>query len=201
MTPKQKIHIFFDAGHGSNTKGKSSPDKSLLEWQYTREIRTMIASELESQGYLVHIVNTEDWDVSLKERVRRINTEYTKLKKLGETAICISIHNNAAGSDNKWHNARGWSVFISNNASQNSKHLADCLYDAAELSSVKTRKPSPNQKYWTANLYICKNTNCPCVLTENFFMDNEAECKWLLSEQGKQAVSYIHTEGIKKYIC
>jgi N-acetylmuramoyl-L-alanine amidase len=74
------------------------------------------------------------------------------------------------------------------------------MYDVAESVNLKVRKPMPKQKFWQANLYICKNTDCPCVLTENFFMDNEAECKWLLSENGKKAVTYIHVEGIKKYI-
>ena len=35
---KEDIIIIIDNGHGINTPGKCSPDKSLLEWKYTREI-------------------------------------------------------------------------------------------------------------------------------------------------------------------
>jgi N-acetylmuramoyl-L-alanine amidase len=30
--------VIFDNGHGSNTPGKCSPDKKLLEYKWTREI-------------------------------------------------------------------------------------------------------------------------------------------------------------------
>lgn len=42
--------------------------------------------------------------------------------------------------------------------------------------------------------------NCPTVLIENFFQDNEEDVKFLLSEKGKQCVTDIITEGIVKYI-
>ena len=46
-------------------------------------------------------------------------------------AISISVHNNAAGADGKWHSAKGWQVYISLNASNNSKRLAKIFYDEA----------------------------------------------------------------------
>ena len=49
----------------------------------------------------------------------------------------MSIHCNAAGNGSAWMGAKGWSVFVSNNASTNSKLLADCLYDAAEQQKLR----------------------------------------------------------------
>jgi N-acetylmuramoyl-L-alanine amidase len=46
-------------------------------------------------------------------------------------------------------NASGWSVYISNNASSNSKKLAECLFNSAQKLELKTRQPEPSQKYWT----------------------------------------------------
>ena len=37
--------VIIDAGHGINTKGKSSPDCALMEWRYNREIANAIASQ------------------------------------------------------------------------------------------------------------------------------------------------------------
>ena len=34
--------VILDAGHGSDTPGKCSPDKSLYEWQFNREIVAML---------------------------------------------------------------------------------------------------------------------------------------------------------------
>ena len=49
-------------------------------------------------------------------------------------------------------------------------------------------------------LYICKHTRCPAVLVENFFQDNREDVDFLLSEEGKQCVTDIIVEGIRKYL-
>ena len=96
--------------------------------------------------------------------------------------------------------AKGWSVFVSNNASGNSKKLADCLAQAAECIPVSVRKPMPGQLYWQQNLAICRDSNCPAILTENFFQDNKDDVEYLLSREGKDAVARIHIEGVAKYL-
>ena len=58
----------------------------------------------------------------------------------------------------------------------------------------------PNQLYWQQNLAICRDTNCPAVLTENFFQDNKEDVEYLLSQEGKQTVAQIHIDGIVKYL-
>ena len=50
------------------------------------------------------------------------------------------------------------------------------------------------------NFTILKSTLCPAVLTENFFMDNKADVKYLLSPEGHEAVINCHVEGIINYI-
>ena len=53
---------------------------------------------------------------------------------------------------------------------------------------------------WESNFYILKKTSCPAVLTENFFMDNETDCKFLLSPEGKALFIQLHVDSILKYI-
>lgn len=91
-------------------------------------------------------------------------------------------------------------MFISNNASVNSKKLAKCLSQAADARKVTIRRPVPGQDYWQQNLAICRDTDCPAVLTENFFQDNKEDVEFLLSPEGKQAVAQIHIDGIIKYL-
>lgn len=196
---KSKVVIMLDNGHGNNTPGKRSPDSELREYAYVREIVKLINEALTSEGYNVYIVTPEETDTSLSTRVNRINAKYAEAKRVGKTGFAISVHNNAAGNGS-WMNATGWSVFLSPNASNNSKNLAGYLYDAAKSLGCKVRVPLPNQKYWVSNLYICKNTNCPCVLTENFFMDSKTDKEWLLTEEGRRIVAQIHIDGIKEYI-
>lgn len=194
---KNDYIICLDNGHGMDTPGKCSPDKKLKEYQYAREIVKRLEAKLKENGYKVYIVTPEQEDISLKERCKRINKIY---KDNGNKAISISIHCNAAGSDGKWHSASGWSVFISQNASQNSKKLAKNLYDEALLLNLKGNRSVPKEHFWVQNLAMCRDTNCPAVLTENLFQDNKENVSFLLSEKGKQAIVDVHYNGIVKYL-
>ena len=191
------MKVLIDNGHGENTPGKRSPDGRLREWAYSREIADMVVAGLRKLGIDAERIVKEDTDVPLSERCRRANAVY---KETGKKAILISIHCNAAGSGASWMNAKGWSVFVSNNASSNSKKLADCLAQVAECIPVSVRKPMPGQLYWQQNLAICRDSNCPAVLTENFFQDNKEDVEYLLSCEGKDEVTRIHVEGIAKYL-
>ena len=191
------MKVLIDNGHGENTPGKCSPDGRLREWSYTREIADKVVAGLRKLGIDAERIVKEDTDVPLSERCRRANAIY---KETGKKAILISIHCNAAGSGALWMNARGWSVFVSNNASASSKKLATSLCEVAESMKLQVRKPMPKQPYWEQNLAICRDTNCPAVLVENFFQDNEDDVDFLLSREGKDAVARIHIEGIAKYL-
>lgn len=190
---KTSIKILLDNGHGINTQGKRSPDGRLLEYKYTREIVKMIYDRLISEGFEAVILTPEEHDVSLSERVKRANLQTDK------QTILISVHCNAASSDGKWHTAKGWSVFIAQNASNNSKRLADCLANSAEQQNLKVRYYMPGQSYWVQSLAICRDTKCPAVLTENLFQDNKEDVDFLLSDQGKQTIVDLHVNAIKQY--
>lgn len=189
--------VILDNGHGSNTPGKCSPDGKLKEYSYAREVVKGIHQALSEEGIDSHILTPEQTDISLKERVTRANKIY---KDNNKQAILISVHCNAAGSDGKWHSAKGWSVYVAQNASKNSKNLANCIAEEAADSGLKMRYYLPDQSYWVQSLAICRDTNCPAVLTENLFQDNKEDVEFLLSEEGKQKIIDLHVKGIKKYL-
>lgn len=191
------MKVLIDNGHGENTPGKRSPDGRLREWSYTREIADLVVAGLRKKGIDAERIVKEDSDVPLSERCRRANNIY---RNTGKKAILVSIHCNAAGSGASWMNAQGWSAFVSNNASLNSKRLAESLAQVAECIPVPVRKPMPGQLYWEQSLAICRDTNCPAILTENFFQDNKEDVEYLLSREGKDTVARIHIEGILKYL-
>ena len=192
--------VIIDNGHGEDTAGKRSPDGTLREYAYAREIaRRVHSSLLEKLGAgHVFLLTTETNDISLRERCKRANN----LCQLygASNVLLVSIHNNAAGTDGKWHDARGWSAHVSQIASQKSKTLATCLAQAAEGNGLRVRKYTPQQPYITQNLAICRDTNCPAVLTENLFQDNKEDVAFLLSEDGKKTITKVHVDGILSYI-
>ena len=193
----KNIIIAIDNGHGSDTPGKCSPDKKLLEYKWAREIAKMLQEKLISLGFKSELITPEEQDISLKERVSRANSLY---KESGKNMILISIHVNAAKSNGEWQNANGWMVFVSNNASKKSKLLAQCLYKQAELKDLRGNRWIPEEKYWQQSLAICRDTNCPAVLTENLFMDNKEDVAFLLSKEGKETIVNLHLKGILDYV-
>lgn len=191
------LTVILDNGHGVNTPGKCSPDKSLLEYKWAREMVDLIIKELSKLGIKAVKLVPEDTDVSLKERVRRANQIY---KDTSKQAILISVHCNAAGADGKWHNASGWSVFVSKNASSNSKRLAQSLYKEAKKNKLQGNRSVPKEEYWVQSLAMCRDTNCPAVLTENMFQDNKEDVTLLLSDEGKKKIVSVHVQGILSYV-
>lgn len=192
------MKILIDNGHGVNTKGKCSPDGRLKEYAWCRDVAARVVNILKGMGYDAELVTPEATDISLKERVRRVNAH---CKRYGsKNCLCISIHNNGAGADGKWHDATGWSGWVAYNASTNSKLLAQTLYKEAERAELKGNRCVPAQRYWVGNWAICRDTNCPAVLTENLFQDNKGEVDYLLSEAGRQAITMLHVKGIINYI-
>ena len=177
---KKNRIVILDNGHGINTPGKCSPDKSLKEYKWNREFVDKLIPLLENEGYTVFKIVTEDEDISLSERANRANKIITKY---GEgNCVFISVHVNAAGNGD-WMNATGWEVY-STKGKTNSDKLAECLYDSAEeiLKDIKIRTDrSDGDRDYEQDFYIIKRSNCPAVLTENFFMDCKKDVDYLLS--------------------
>lgn len=196
-----KIKILIDNGHGSNTPGKRSPDGRLRECFWTREVAAKVVANLRCQGYDALLLTPEAEDVKLSERVARVNYWCDILGK--NNVVCVSIHCNAAGMGQRWMSAQGWCVRASTGksgyVSNGSVKLSDCLFAEAEKIGRKMPKQYANKTYWVQNLAICRDTKCPAVLTENFFMDNKEECDWMLTDEAIDAVVKLHVDGLKKY--
>ena len=194
------MKIFIDNGHGLMTAGKRSPDVLFREPFYNREIARRVVSDLRDRGLDVELLVPEDDDISLAERVRRVNAACFLLGK--QNVILISIHVNAAGNGSKWLNATGWSAYTCKGQTASDK-LAECLCQAA-IKNFPGRRirtdMSDGDMDWEEGFYILRKSLCPAVLTENFFMDSRSDLEYLQSRAGKQAVVDTHVEGIVEYL-
>lgn len=204
--------ILIDNGHGFDTAGKCSPDGKHREWAWAREVAIMLQEELAKRGHDARLIVPEKNDISLTERARRINVICAANGK--DNCLLISLHNNAAGADGKWHAARGWSAFTSRGQTQ-ADVLAAHLYDAANVAlkdyidnfSSADPKQRPIRTDYTdgdpdleAGFAILVKTGCPAVLTENMFQDNREDVAWLTTPEGKRAIVRLHADGIINYI-
>jgi N-acetylmuramoyl-L-alanine amidase len=190
--------VLLDNGHGKETAGKRSPvwsdGSQLFEWEFNRDIVRRIAEKLQADGIPYRVLVPEENDVSLTERARRAN-EYAK--EFNGKAYVLSIHANAGGGT-------GWEVYTSPGQTA-SDAIATVFFEEAGREFVpdgwRMRSDySDGDPDKEANFAILTKTTCPAVLTENFFMDTEKDCRFIMSEDGRERIANMHVAAIKRVI-
>lgn len=196
---EQKFFWILDNGHGGVidgepvTPGKRSPDwkdktmKQLIEGEFNREVVRLLAGLLTNEGIAYRILVPEVRDVTLEDRVRRVG----RICRKHPNAVLVSIHANAGGG-------KGFEVFTSVGETQSDK-IATVFCDQYKKDlpdfPLRTDKADgdPDKE---SNFYILRKTPCPAILTENLFMDNKEECKFLLSKDGVAQIAAVHAQAI-----
>lgn len=215
--------VILGTAHGKNVGGKRSPDNSLEEYRYSREIVNRLRTALEARGCVVYVDMPEDVVPLPQQQELRLRCNFVNnlCKKYGkDKCLYVSIHVNAAGGEGKWMLAGGWCAYTSK-CTTVSDTLAERLYEAAEKhlsgyaeimeegkkdgsysskqTPIRTDK-SDGDKDMEADFFVLKHTACAAVLTENLFMDNKRDVSFLLSEKGKQSIVALHRDGILNFI-
>ena len=138
------MKILIDNGHGAETRGKRSPDGRLLEYLENRIIARGIVDALTARGLDASLLVSEETDISLPERCRRVNEWCRQLGK--DNVLLISIHCNAAGHGDRWLSARGWCAYTTRGNTR-ADALATSLYTAAQASA--SARTTPKISSWT----------------------------------------------------
>jgi len=187
--------IIIDPGHGHNTKGKASPiwpdGSQLFEWEFNRDVAKRIQRDLSAQSIKSVILVEEAIDVYLHVRADRAN----RIARDFPGSFLISIHGNAGGGE-------GWEVYTSPGQTK-SDQLATKLFESAKyyLQGFKLRHDySDGDPDKESKFTILTRTKCPAVLTENLFYDNEKECRFMLSDYGRELITKLHVDGIIDFL-
>lgn len=205
---KNQFLVLLDAGHGGIingeyvTPGKRSPvfenGDQYFEGEGNRLIRAEIIKLLKVMGINYYIVNNGNEDMDLEERVDIVNAICKKRGK--ENCLLISIHSDAF----KDAKAKGWSCYTTKGTTVSDK-FATILYEEAykmwPMETLRKDTYSDGDPDKEANFYILRKTACAAVLSENFFMTNEVECrKHLMNRQGRKKIAQVHVNAILRYI-
>ena len=189
-----KPTVILDAGHGIETKGKRSPvwadGAQLMEYAFNRDIVSRIAKGLAEANHPYCLLVPEDTDIPLSERCARANNIWNATQ---QNAYLISIHANAGGG-------RGWECFTSVGETQ-SDAIATLFCAQAQKAFIGKRMRfehcdgDPDKE---SPFYLLRHTHCPAVLTENFFMDTESDCRYIMSQEGRDTIARMHLEAIQQ---
>jgi N-acetylmuramoyl-L-alanine amidase len=203
--------VLFDNGHGIDTPGKRSPDAAkgwkysplyFREYAWTREVAHGCCDVLQALGFDARILVPEENDIPLAERCRRANDICARAGR--KNVLLVSIHNNAAGSGDRWLTARGWGIYTTKGITE-ADVLADYIVTEAKKefkAPLKLRLGMDRylERDREENFYILAKSQCPAVLIENFFQDNKDDVRYLKSDSGKGSCIHVITQGVENYI-
>lgn len=191
------MRILLDNGHGENTPGKRSPvwpdGTQLYEYEFNRDIARRVHNALRGRGVDCELLLRENVDVPLSERVLRANEAAGEVG--AENCLLVSIHANAGGGT-------GWEAWTGKGRTAADDYAAIFYEEAARaFPEWKIRRDTADSDAdKEADFYILKRTACPAVLTENFFMDTERDCRFILSAEGRVRVADMHVAAILRCI-
>lgn len=192
-----RLRILLDNGHGKETPGKRSPvwadGAQLYEYEFSRDIVRRIARMLAHAGITFDIIVPELTDIPLSQRAARIN----RICDVNGAANCLllSVHANAGGGT-------GWEVWTTRGQTHADDYAEIFYRQAADaFPDWKMRADTTDGDHdKESDFTILKKTACSAVLTENFFMDTERDCRFILSEEGRDRIARMHYDALLKCI-
>jgi N-acetylmuramoyl-L-alanine amidase len=158
-------------------------DVEFYEGVNNRLVAKEIVNALKDKGLDAELLFDHWKDLSLGTRVNLANDLYYKNNK---KVFLISIHSDAAGNGKEWHDAKGVTTFIYDNAGRKSQEFARIINNEliCELFSL-----TKNRGVRKANFQILRETNCPAILLELGFHTHKEEVKLIQTKKWREKVA------------
>ena len=182
--------VVLDPGHGVETAGKCSPDKTYYEHEFNLAMAELVADHLRRHGVTVKQTRSTAYDVTLQNRVKITNAEASDL--------FVSLHSNASGDGTKWTTPRGYGVYTSASGATAGRNVAaKALLARAEEAGIKLWGDG---LFHDISIYVLKNTNAPAILIEHGFHTNKEEVELLKSVEYRAKLAAVDAKGILDYL-
>ena len=180
--PLKGIDILLDPGHGGEEKGARGAT-GYPEKRINLIISKLVEQKLKDLGATVYLTREKDKDVSLQERVARID----KIKP----DLALSIHYNALPDNGDAENTKGISTFWYNTqAHAPAMFLHNYLVEELERTDAGV--------FWN-NLALTRPHTAPALLLELGYMINPQEFEWVTNKEEQEKLAQTLAEGIKEW--
>jgi N-acetylmuramoyl-L-alanine amidase len=176
----------LDPGHGAETVGKRSPDGSVLEYAFNRDMAARVRAHLERHGVETILTVTDDTDLSLEDRCKVANASGAD--------VFVSLHANANGNGKSWTKPNGWEIYVYKKGSF-SEQLANAIHDETIPASGLTDRGVKDERY-----YVIRNVNMPAALIEHGFYTNQTEIELLKSPEFRERLAVMDAKGILRFL-
>lgn len=180
----KKMKVCLDAGHGIETPGKRSPDGTLIEFEFNRDVTDRLKKILENHGVEVLLTCKDEHDKGLDIRCDYANDN--------EADYFVSIHANA--HKEYWTDANGWEIYVVGKGGK-AEQLAKAIHKhSIPALGLKDRGIK------IGDFQVLRDTDMPAVLIEHGFYTNKEECDILKTEEFRQKCAEADAKGILEFL-
>ena len=180
--------------HGINppTPGKRSPivpglNRTIYENEFNRAAKNKFIEALMRNDFSVYDVKPELQDISINERIRRINRQ--------NLTLLVTFAYNAIGTE--FSNVSGVEVYYSpsNPKASESQRLSNDIYDQLVQGT-----PQNERGVKTLDVGVLSNVNCVSTLIEAGFMTNMREVGLMINPLFQAEVGEESCRGVSEYL-
>lgn len=192
--PMSKI-VCLDPGHGVESSGKCSPDKSYYEHEFALDMARRIKTHLERCGIRVALTRTDEHCPTGKADTN----DLLKRVAISDAAVAdlfVSLHSNASG--NEWSNASGLMIYTSAGPDTASRNVAAKAVLARMTEVGVELRGSP--LVHDMELVVTRKTVAPAMLIEYGFHTNRTEVGLLKKSSYRAKLAEATAKGVCDFL-
>lgn len=192
--PMSKI-VCLDPGHGVESPGKCSPDKSYYEHEFALDMARRIQAHLERCDVRVVLTRTDEHCPTGKANTNDL-LKRVAISDAAGADLFVSIHSNASG--NEWSNASGLMIYTSAGPDTASRNVAAKAVLARMTAAGVELRGSP--LVHDMELVVTRKTVAPAMLIEYGFHTNRTEVGLLKKSSYRAKLAEATAKGVCDFL-
>ena len=187
--------VCLDPGHGVESPGKCSPDKSYYEHKFALDMGRRIQAHLERCGVRVVLTRTDEHCPTGKADTNDL-LKRVAISDAARADLFVSIHSNASG--NEWSNASGLMIYTSAGPETASRNVAAkaVLSRMTEVGVELRGSPLVHD----IELVVTRKTAAPAMLIEYGFHTNRTEVGLLKKSSYRAKLAEATAKGVCDFL-
>lgn len=187
--------VCLDPGHGVESPGKCSPDKSYYEHEFALDMARRIQAHLERCGVRVVLTRTDEHCPTGKANTNDL-LKRVAISDAAGADLFVSIHSNASG--NEWSNASGLMIYTSAGPETASRNVAAKAVLSRMTAAGVELRGSP--LVHDIELVVTRETAAPAMLIEYGFHTNRTEVGRLKKSSYRAKLAEATAKGVCDFL-
>lgn len=187
--------VCLDPGHGVESPGKCSPDKSYYEHEFALDMARRIQAHLERCGVRVVLTRTDEHCPTGKADTNDL-LKRVAISDAARADLFVSLHSNASG--NEWSSARGLMIYTSAGPETASRNVAAKAVLARMTEGVVKLRGGP--LVHDIELVVTRKTVAPAMLIEYGFHTSRTEVALLKNGSYRAKLAEATAKGVCDFL-